>query len=306
MIYTVTLNPALDRELTVPALVENEVLRATRSQVDFGGKGFNVSRMIASLGGESIAVGFVGGKSGEQLQDGLIAAGIQTEFVWLAEETRTNVSIVSNGRYIKVNESGPTVTKTQLSILLKRIQSLAKAGDWWVLSGSLPPGVADDAYAQITAVLKKRKAHVYLDSSGTPLQMGCQAGPDWVKPNESELEALTGLADPLAGTAVMQSIGAKNIAVTLGKAGCLVVTKNESWLGKSPQIEEKNPIGAGDSFVGGMVWALASKKTAVEAVQWGLACGAATASLSGTTIGTLNQVTALKEQVDVEEQVAYK
>src|SRR5262245_20079827 len=96
MIYTVTLNPALDRELTVPALVFDEVLRAAESRVDCGGKGFNVSRMLAALGAPSIALGFAGGHTGEMLRDGLTALGIETDFVWVSAETRTNISIVAS------------------------------------------------------------------------------------------------------------------------------------------------------------------------------------------------------------------
>src|SRR5262245_32359069 len=106
MIYTVTLNPALDRELTVPALVFDEVLRAAESRVDWGGKGFNVSRMLSTLGAQSIALGFAGGRTGEMLHQGLTALGIETDFVWVAGETRTNISIVAAGhaQHMKVNE----------------------------------------------------------------------------------------------------------------------------------------------------------------------------------------------------------
>src|SRR5512133_2411707 len=111
MIYTLTLNPAVDRELTVSAIEYDSVLRASESRVDFGGKGFNVSRLLKGLGAESTAVGFLGGKAGEILQDGLKSLDIGTEFVWVPGETRTNVSIVtqSSGHYIKVNEKGPQV-----------------------------------------------------------------------------------------------------------------------------------------------------------------------------------------------------
>src|SRR5690606_30955360 len=111
MIYTITLNPAVDRELTVDRFAYNSVLRATSWQVDYGGKGFNVSRMLLRLGAPSVALAFAGGKSGELLHDGLAALGITTSFVPVPDETRTNVSIVSEteDKYIKVNEPGPTI-----------------------------------------------------------------------------------------------------------------------------------------------------------------------------------------------------
>src|SRR6266851_862152 len=115
MIYTLTLNPAVDRELTVPALEYNAVLRASESRVDFGGKGFNVSRLLKSLGATSTAVGFLGGRSGELLQDGLQELGIGADFVWVSGETRTNISIVTetHNHYIKVNEKGPLVEQAK-------------------------------------------------------------------------------------------------------------------------------------------------------------------------------------------------
>lgn len=293
------MNPALDRELAVPQIIENEVLRATHSQVDFGGKGFNVSRMIAALGGESVAVGFVGGKSGEILQDGLIASGIRTEFVWLSEETRTNVSIVANGRYIKVNESGATISKGDFKVLISKIHSLAKAGDWWVLAGSLPPGAPVDAYAQITAVLKKKNAKVVLDTSGVPLAKGCQAGPHWIKPNETELEQIVGIDDPLIGAQALRTMGVQNIALTLGEKGAFLITNEGVWQGHPPEIVEQNPIGAGDSFLAGLVWALSEEHLLEDAFKWGLACGAGTAEQPGTQVGVIERVTQLKEQVRV-------
>jgi fructose-1-phosphate kinase PfkB-like protein len=108
----------------------------------------------------STAVGFLGGRAGELLQDGLQSLGIGTDFVWVPGETRTNVSIVtqSHDHYIKVNEKGPLVDEAKQQELLEKIDSLAKPGDWWVLAGSLPPGVTDDFYARVVNVLNKHRA----------------------------------------------------------------------------------------------------------------------------------------------------
>src|SRR5512143_4276123 len=127
MIYTLTLNPAVDRELTVPAVEYDSVLRATESRVDFGGKGFNVSRMLKSMGVESTAVGYVGGKAGEMLEEGLHSLGIATNFVRIPGETRTNVSIVTQagGHYIKVNEKGPVVDASKQDELLEKLAAIA-------------------------------------------------------------------------------------------------------------------------------------------------------------------------------------
>jgi fructose-1-phosphate kinase PfkB-like protein len=145
MIYTLTLNPCLDRELTVPALEFDSVLRAAKARVDFGGKGFNVSRLLRGLGAPSTAMGFVGGKAGETLDAGLRALGVDTDFVWIPGETRPNVSIVTpaGGHYLKVNEPGPAVEPAKQQELLDKIARQTRADDWWVLAGSLPPGVPD-------------------------------------------------------------------------------------------------------------------------------------------------------------------
>src|SRR6266498_4656029 len=160
MIYTLTLNPAVDRELTVPAIEFDSVMRASEARLDFGGKGFNVSRLLKGMNEPSIAVGFLGGNAGELLQKGLQTLGIGTDFVWVSEETRTNVSIVtqSHDHYIKVNEKGPLVDESKQKELLDKINGLAKHGDWWVLAGSLPPGVGNDIYARVLSVLNKHDA----------------------------------------------------------------------------------------------------------------------------------------------------
>ncbi len=307
MIYTLTLNPAVDRELTVPMMEFDSVLRASEARVDFGGKGFNVSRLLKGMNEPSIAVGFLGGRAGELLQDGLQSLGIATDFVWVPEETRTNVSIVtqSHDHYIKVNEKGPLIGVTKQKELLNKIDSLAKRGDWWVLAGSLPPGVADDFYARVVNVLNKHEAQAILDTSGESLKIGCAEKPYLLKPNAEEAHALTGLpmdtpSGIAAAAAEIRRIGAQNVVVSMGKAGALLHTSEGTWLTHSPKIKEKNPIGAGDSMVGGLVWALTQGIALKEALGWGVASGAATASLPGTEVGSRPLIEELFSQVQYE------
>jgi 1-phosphofructokinase family hexose kinase len=307
MIYTLTLNPAVDRELTVPAMEFDSVLRASESRVDFGGKGFNVSHLLKSMGASSTAVGFLGGRAGELLQDGLQSLGIGTDFVWVPGETRTNVSIVtqSHEHYIKVNEKGPLVDEAKQEELLNKIDSASKPGDWWVLSGSLPPGVRNDFYASVLHVLDKHGAHGILDTSGESLKLGCAAKPYLVKPNADEAHVLTGLpmdtpSEIAAAAAEIRRLGAQNIVVSMGKAGALLNTAEGTWLTHSPKITEKNPIGAGDSMVGGLIWALTQGLPLKEALGWGVASGAATASLPGTEVGSRPRIEKLFAQVNYE------
>ena len=307
MIYTLTLNPAIDRELTVNAVEFDAVLQATDSQVDFGGKGFNVSRLLKSMGMSSTAIGFVGGKAGEQMRDGLKLLDITTDFVWISQETRTNVSIVtqSHDHYIKVNEKGPLVGESKQRELLDKIKSTARSGDWWVLAGSLPPGVPDSFYAQITEILNDRQAISILDTTGESLRLGCEARPFLVKPNADEACRLTGLpveniSQVARAANEIRNIGSQNVVISLGKKGALLQTSDGNWLVHSPRIKEKNPIGAGDSMVGGLVWALAQGYPLKESLGWGAASGAATASLSGTEIGSRELIEELFHKVEYE------
>lgn len=306
MIYTITLNPAVDKELTVPNLTLDTVLRATAARVDVGGKGFNVSRMVAELGGSSVALGFAGGKAGELLRDGLETVGIATDFVWVKGETRTNVSVVTAvpSHYLKVNEPGPTVNQAEIQTLLHKVEQLAQAGDYWVLAGSLPPGVPPIIYAQMMQRLHAAGAHVILDTSGEALRLGCGKRPFLAKPNDSEASALTGLptsnrAEIITAARAIQALGVANVVISLGKAGAMLATDSGIYLAAAPAIAERNPIGAGDSLVGGLVWSLSQGDDLPTALRWGIAAGAASASQPGTAVGPRSLVQELAQQVSL-------
>jgi 1-phosphofructokinase family hexose kinase len=308
MIYTVTLNPAVDRELLVDKITFDTVLRASQWRVDCGGKGFNVARMLQSLSTSSVALGFAAGKTGELLNEALQSLGIETGFVWVQGETRTNVSIVStdHDHYVKVNEPGPTISGDDLVKLMHKIQGLARPGDSWVLAGSLPPGVPPSIYADMITILQSEGAQVFLDTSEEALRQACQANPFLIKPNAEEAQELTGLpintpAEIAAAGRAIQAMGAGNVIISLGKQGALLVNGRRAWLAASPEIVERNPIGAGDSMVAGLVWGLSQGNDMPEALRRGIACGAATASQSGTSVGSLAQVNELLTQVQLSE-----
>lgn len=308
MIYTLTLNPAIDRELTVDELTHDTVLRANKWQIDCGGKGFNVARMLNSLAVPSKALALAAGKTGERLESMLQDLGVETDFVWTEGETRTNISIVCehSDHYIKVNEPGPTISQDHLKKLVQKVYSCSHPGDWWVLAGSLPPGVPTGIYAELIEIIQDAGARVFLDTSGEALIEGCKAKPLLVKPNSEEAHELTGHpvgnAQEIAGAAAaIQDMGPENVIISMGKDGALLADGSDIWIASSPKIEEANPIGAGDSMVAGTVWGLADNLPLPEALQRGIACGAATASNSGTTVGTKEQVDDLLKQVDLKE-----
>ena len=264
--------------------------------------------MLQSLGTSSVALGFAAGKSGELLDDALRLLGIETDFVWIGGETRTNVSIVSvdHAHHVKVNEPGPTVSETDLAKQLQKVRDLARPDDWWVLAGSLPPGVPPAFYAEIISILQSAGARVFLDTSDEALRQSCAAKPFLVKPNAAEAQELTGLpintpAEIAAVGAAIQAMGPVNVIISLGKQGALLVDGKGAWLAASPEIVERNPIGAGDSMVAGLVWGLSQGHSMPDALRRGIACGAATASQNGTSVGSLAQVNALLTQVSLSE-----
>jgi 1-phosphofructokinase family hexose kinase len=305
MIYTLTLNPALDRELTVSKIVFDDVLRANILRVDYGGKGFNVSRALKALGAESVALGFVGGRTGQRISDGLYKLGICTDFIEVDGETRTNFSIISESQpnHIKVNEPGPIITSKEEKALLEKVATLAKADDWWVLSGSLSPGVSPTIYAEIIKIVQEAGAKAILDTSGPPLRHGCLAGPFLVKPNATEAVELTGIkqitTQSRAVAEVIHAMGVSHVMISMGKAGAIFSDGDRLWLASSPDIEVRNRIGAGDSSVAGLVWGLTQKMDWPDVLKWSMACGTATASLSGTAVGSKDRVSYLVEQINI-------
>lgn len=305
MIYTLTLNPAIDRELQVPAIAFGDVLRASAHRVDVGGKGFNVSRALRAMDTDSVALGFVGGHAGEMIAEGLSRLGIATDFVRIAGgETRTNVSVVAPDRHIKVNEAGPGITPDEELRLVEKVRALARAGDWWVLSGSLPPGASTEVYAEVIRIVRAAGGRALLDTSGPALSLACAAGPFLVKPNAAEARELTGLAvetpeQVLAAALSVHQRGAANVLVSMGKRGAVLSDGARAWVAAAPEVVERNPVGAGDSMLAGLVWSLSRGMPLPEALRWAVASGAAAASLAGTAFGSTAMVEELAKRVEL-------
>ncbi len=306
MIYTVTLNPALDRELTVSEINFDTVLRASSAQMHAGGKGFNVSRALAMLDTKSVALGFVGGLTGQRISNQLADLDITTDFVRIEGETRTNVSIVSESEahHIKVNEAGPMISPKEQKALLDQITEYAKSEEWWVLSGSLPPGIEPSFYAQIIRIVQAAGSYAVVDTSGPALKYACEAGPFLVKPNAVEAGAMLdqpvdSLAEVQAAAQAIQAFGVGNVLISRGADGAFLQSGSQSWQASPPDIQERNPIGAGDASVAGLVYGLSHQLDWPEALRWSMACGAAAASLAGTAMGSLALVSELSDQVKV-------
>ncbi|HNT75797.1 MAG TPA: 1-phosphofructokinase family hexose kinase [Anaerolineae bacterium] len=304
MIVTVTPNPVLDVTLTVPEIVIDEMARATDVREDWGGKGFNVSRALLALGGESVALGFVGGATGAKLTAGLRVLGIPTDFVAVAGETRTNIVISDGTHYVKVNQAGPTVGAGDLAALMDKVRQRAAPGDLWVLSGSLPPGVPASFYAGVIRELRAHSVWVLLDANGEALRLGCQAQPYLVKPNAIEAQELTGIAihgtdDARRAAAAILDDGVTQVALSLGAAGLLLATRDSIVVATPPKVTARNVIGAGDALLAGVADALARGLPLAEQARWGVAVGTASAMREGVSVVTRAEVEAIYAKVKI-------
>ena len=308
MIYTVTLNPALDLELCVPEILFDQVMRASQVRIDSGGKGFNISRALSMLGVPSLALGFLGGKTGERMANELETLGVQTDFDWISGETRTNVHIVNlqNGHYIKVNQPGPRVTAVELEKLRIKVRSRARPGDMWIFSGSLPPGAAADTYAPMVKVVQGAGGTAFVDADGETLLETCRAQPYLVKPNALEAGKLTGLEisrpeDALHAAATFHGIGIRAVLITLGVDGAVLSQDGHAWWAKPPAIDADIPTGAGDATMAGFVWGMSRGVPPDEALRLGVASGTASASLPGTAVASRELIEVIAAQVRIRE-----
>lgn len=305
-IFTVTLNPGLDRTLTVAALQENCVLRAQESRLDWGGKGFNVSRALQALGGSSVVMGLVGGFTGQMLSQGLHELGLETDLVAIQGETRTNTVIqeADSGRYVKVNEAGPPVAAADLAALQSAITARLAPGAHWVFCGSLPPGAPVDTYATLVRTVQAAGAHAYLDSSGAALAAGCGAGPFLVKPNVEEAAELTGIAitgvrSATEAAAWFLARGAATVALSLGAEGLLLARRESAVHARPPAVPVQTLVGVGDALLAGLVDGF-NRGLAMDAIAaWGVACGTAAAMTPGVGVGSLAAVQELAAAVTV-------
>ena len=194
MIYTVTLNPALDKTVEIPNLTIDGVNRISSMRTDPGGKGINVSKVIQKLGGTSIATGILGGETGHSIEGALKEAGLNSFFHYVEGETRTNLKIIDTVSHTNtdINEPGVTVSEEILSKLLSDLSDRIQEGDIVVLSGSIPKGAPENTYYVWTKACRKLGAKVILDADGELFRDGIQASPYLIKPNHHELSAFAG------------------------------------------------------------------------------------------------------------------
>lgn len=291
MITTVTPNPSIDRAFDVEVLHVGDVQRAHASHVDAGGKGINVSRGLHAHGVVTSAVLPCGGRDGQALLSMLADGGIVTSPVWVAGETRTNITLVeSTGVTTKINAPGPQLGEADVAALLAAATSSLQEGDLVVGAGSLPAGTSPDFYVRLGLAVREQGAELVLDTSGAPLAHAVEAGGlALIKPNEEELGELVGrelttVAQVTDAARDVIGAGTREVLVSLGAHGALLVTATNVWWAGGPALTPASTVGAGDMTLAGYlsVPGHATPDRLRTAVAWGRAA----VLLPGTAVPT--------------------
>ena len=287
MIYTVTLNPSIDYLMHPAAFSAGTINRSEYEKHTYGGKGINVSAMLANLGVKSRALGFIGGYSGEEIEHLARRAGIECDFCKICEPSRINVKICSTPE-TEINGKGPFIRIEEERALLEKLHELGEE-DTVIISGSAPDsesGVLVENVLDACGI-----ARIVADMSGESLRSAIMRRPYLIKPNIAELCELFGTdgmtEEEVAGAArELRSRGVRNVAVSLGEKGAILASEDgKVYRMRAPRIEVVSTVGAGDSFLAGF---LAGEKNSSEfALALGVAAGSATASCDGIADGAL-------------------
>lgn len=306
-IVTLTLNPAVDLSTRTQRVEPAHKLRCAAPQLDPGGGGINVARVVARLGGTVQAFYPAGGPIGERLGQLLLQENVTAVGVPIAGDTRESFSVVEedSGREYRFVMPGPTLSQAEWRDCLQRTVAAAAGCAFVVASGSLPPGVPEDGYGRLARMLEPTGARLVLDTSGAALAAGLQAGVYLFKPSLRELQELTGasLPDTAARIAACRALiacgQAQVVALSLGAAGALLVTASEAWQAPALSVHVASTVGAGDSFLGGLVLQLARGASHADAFRTALAASAAALLKPGTSLCQPDDLARLLPQVKV-------
>jgi len=286
-IITITLNPAIDKTYSVKDLVPEHKLRCTNPLVEAGGGGINVSKGLKELGSSSLAVFFAGGKNGELLHEMLLHEHIECNPILVKGETRESLVILdqSSKKEFRIVVEGPDINILAFQEIIEVVQSLKPS--YLVASGSIPKGLPNEVYAILAKTAKASGSKLILDTSGEPLKAALKEGVFLMKPNLKELSNLAGVESlqlddvSQAAMKLISSGKAEVIIVSMSSAGAVLVTKEKLHHIPSPPVLQRSTVGAGDSMVSGMVWALQHNKSFLEMACHGVACGAAATMNNG-------------------------
>ncbi|MCJ7445239.1 MAG: 1-phosphofructokinase [Methanotrichaceae archaeon] len=306
MIYTITLNPALDRTIMIDRIREDVSNRISEEHSYAGGKSIDVSKVLKVFDIDNIALGFVGGFAGRELEGRLLNEGIQSNFVRVSGETRTNIVIheKETGKQLAFSASGPEVKPHELTQLIEMVENF-KSPEIIAIGGSLPLGVSPEIYRKIITIGHRLGARVALDVDGAALEVGLQAQPNIIKPNIHELSELVGRDLNNRGLVLeaareLNSKGIEIVLVSMSAKGILLVSKKCEYLAVPPEVEVKNTIGAGDSAVAGFIFGWARHSDLKRSLMYAVAAGTATTLRPGTALCEMRDFDTILQHVRLE------
>jgi 1-phosphofructokinase family hexose kinase len=305
LVLTLTINPAIDRTITVDRLVFEDRGYILDTSEAPGGRGINASRVIHAFGGKTVALLTSGGETGARMEKSLAAMGFPYHVVRARQESRTNITISDRqGLTVKLNELGAPLEAHEVNQVRDLVaKHLAKA-TWLMICGSVPPGVAPHFLCEVIEMAQKRHVKTLLDSDGDALLHAIEAKPTVVTPNQAEAERLLGRAlitrtHFLEATARIQAMGAESVILSLGSRGAIGSGPDGVFESLAPRVDALCPIGAGDALAAAFVWGSEKKKQFQDSLRWAVAAGTAKASLPGMTFPTLELTRAIYKNVEV-------
>lgn len=303
MIYTVTLNPAIDYVVKVPDFKPGDVNRTQEERIYPGGKGINVSIILSRLGMETAALGFTAGFTGKEIERVLAELGCKTAFTKVKSGVSRICVKVLAGEETEINGCGPSVSPEELDALLESLSNAGK-GDTVVLAGSIPTSLPKDVYNQMLERLGGKGVYTVVDTAGEALLNTLKYKPFLIKPNLRELSELfheipCSGGEMLTCTNKLIQAGAQNVLVSLGGDGALLVTQNEgAYRCPAPKGKAVYTVGAGDSMVAGFIKGYSENGSYSEALALAVAAGSATAY--SPWLAERDEILRLREQVSVE------
>lgn len=306
MITTVTLNPALDKTIIVDALVYGDVNRVGKAQFDTGGKGINVSKVLGKLGDNTTAIGFLGEKNKVLMLELLEKEFMGTEFIYLPDETRTNLVLVELEKNIttNINEEGFFVDNNNLEKMKALVNKYAEKSEYMVFSGSAPKGINDNIYRELITSVNNKTLTV-LDADDELLMKGLESNPFMIKPNIYELENAFDIKldteDDVIRLSrqVIDKYKITLVLISMGSKGSLLVTRDKAYKAMPVKMEVKSTVGAGDSLIGGFLHGLLNKFPLETCLAYGTVCGAFAVAREGVGNFTVDEVITLLEKVQI-------
>lgn len=293
MIYTVTFNPALDYVIRMESLKLGTVNRSSAEAVYYGGKGINVSTVLKNIGVDSVALGFVAGFTGKEIEEGVKNMGVATDFIKLPEGmSRINVKIKAE-QETEINGQGPAISMEKVEKLFEKLDRLEK-GDCLVLAGTIPVSLPSDIYEQIMDRLKDKEIRIVVDATKDLLLNVLKYHPFLIKPNNHELGEMFGVVlktdeEIVEYAKKLQERGARNVLISMAGDGAILLTETkEVYKMGVPKGTVVNSVGAGDSMVAGFVASYFKEHDYLKALKFGTATGSATAFSEG--LATMDKV----------------